>query len=100
MKAWIKGALIGGIWGILGTPIYILTVIRAPTTMVVNALSFITYFPAKLFAILLPVGEPSPPEFLIFYLIFLLILNFFGWAIIGAFLGHTYDSFKKRKSKQ
>jgi hypothetical protein len=87
---WQKGAIIGGMWGILATPVYVIIGFRwweKQTPYFVRELvPIIIYFPAKLVFILFP-STWSPSIF------FQSTLNFLGWVIIGAVAGYLYGKY-------
>ncbi len=89
MKTWKKGAIVGAVWGIIGTPIYILIGLawweRSFPRSIETILLFLIHFPAKILSnILIKYYGTS------YYSILFFGSNFLGWIIIGVIAGYLY----------
>lgn len=83
MRACKKGALMGGILGLLALPITLLLIISGPSIpdSVATFLFNLCYLPFSLIAKIITL--PSSTAFIVG-------INFVGWALIGAVIGYLY----------
>ncbi len=90
---WTKrGAIIGGIWGLLALPIYwVLGFIFWGRTvpLLEKVLSFLLFFPTSII-------RPFLPENM-FGMILGLFLNVIGWMLIGGMFGYLYRLIRRSK---
>lgn len=94
LKGWQKGAILGGMWGLLVTPLYMLVGFmwweKDFPKPLEEFLRFFLYFPLQLISSLITF-HPS------WYLG--LSLNIVGWALIGALIGFLYGKLIGAKDK-
>ncbi|GEM_PF-2987642 len=95
MALWKKGAIIGGIWGILSMPTYLLIGYmwweKQTPEYLSETIFLIAFLPMRILSILFP---------RLFYSLFpeeiikLILLNFFGWIFTGTCVGYLWNTFK------
>ena len=87
MRAWQKGAIVGGVWGLLAWPIYwvigmlslIFNHILHITPLIKEILNIILFLP---YTVIVYFGGSDVLAF---------IFNVAGWAFIGAIIGYLMD---------
>ena len=93
MDKWVKrGAIIGGIWGLIALPVYwVFGFIFWGRTvpLLENVLSVLLFFPASLI-------RPFLPENVL-GMILGLFLNVIGWMLIGGMFGYLYVLLRRNK---
>ena len=96
MKTWKKGAIVGGVWGILVYPISFMIGLvfyweKSVPTIIEWILAIVLNLPNTLIAIFLPEQEILQfVEHNPISIVLLLLSNFFGWILIGATIGYLY----------
>ena len=91
MKAWKKGAIVGGVWGIVSYPIFFLFVYlwgweRSVPKFIEEGWKIVLNLPL---IILQPIFKNFTESMALG-----LVLNLVGWILIGALLGFIYQKYR------